>query len=266
MQTYVGRNDFVGIGRIVDVVFEVLHQVDLGSIFVELLLVTGSFLQSQLGIAGQVGQAGTLLEACQSIFCTTQFLINNGDTFFDELSRLLSYFVLFVVGILVIYIYQAIDEVHTALLDGILDIDLSNGGSLGSRGYAHVGTIAGCCCCRSADSSCEGYRFSQSDGGIRREGQYTDFGWESGRQLLDVGFDFLLFLVLGISYLYLQLAIGTVVHLYLYTSLELVGFFRTHVYLHRLVLIERLVIAETAVLAVVDVEFQIGHYLLNHGV
>ena len=136
-----GRDDLQGMEWIPDIVCQVLNQVDLSGILGELLFVARSFLKCHLGITLQVGQSGTLLEVRQGIFGASQFLVDDGDTFFDELRRLLCHLVLFVVGILVIDFHQLVDEVYPPLLHFVLHADLGDGRGLRNRFHLHVGTV-----------------------------------------------------------------------------------------------------------------------------
>ena len=56
LQTYIRRNDFVGIGWIVDIVAQEFHQTDLGLVFDAELFVLGVFFQSNFCISSQVSQ------------------------------------------------------------------------------------------------------------------------------------------------------------------------------------------------------------------
>lgn len=84
LQTHVGRDDFVRVGGIVDVVAQEFHQADLGLVLDAQLLVLGVFFQGQFGIAGQVRQTGFLLEVRQLGFGAAQFLVDDADAVFDE--------------------------------------------------------------------------------------------------------------------------------------------------------------------------------------
>ncbi len=128
LQAYIGRNDFLFVGRIVDIVAQEFYQTYLGLVFDAQLFVFGVFLQGQLGVAGQVGQSRLLLEVRQLGFGAAQFLIDNADTVFDEVCRLLCYLVLLVVGILVIEGYQAVYKVDCPLAAAILYGYLGDGG------------------------------------------------------------------------------------------------------------------------------------------
>ena len=55
-QTDIGRNHFIGIGRIVDIVAQEFHQTDLGLVFDAELFVLGVFFQSNFCISSQVSQ------------------------------------------------------------------------------------------------------------------------------------------------------------------------------------------------------------------
>jgi len=104
-QTYIGRNDFVGVSRIVDIVAQKFHQADLGLVFDAELFVLGVFLKCQLGIACQIGQSGFLLEVGQLAFGSTELAVDNGNTVFNKVCGLLCHFVFLVVGILIIESY-----------------------------------------------------------------------------------------------------------------------------------------------------------------
>lgn len=131
LQAHIGRDDFVRVGGVVDVVAQEFHQADLGLVLDAQLLVLGVFFQGQFGVAGQIRQTGFLFEVCQLGFGAAQFLVDDADAVFDELSRLHGHFVLFVVGVLVVVGHQAVDEVDGPLAAGVLEGYLGDGGRLG---------------------------------------------------------------------------------------------------------------------------------------
>lgn len=132
LQAHIGRDDFVRVGGVVDVVAQEFHQADLGLVLDAQLLVLGVFFQGQFGVAGQIRQTGFLFEVCQLGFGAAQFLVDDADAVFDELSRLHGHFVLLVVGVLVIVGHQAVDEVDGPLAAGVLKGYQGDGGRLGS--------------------------------------------------------------------------------------------------------------------------------------
>ena len=56
LQADIGRNYFVGIGRVVDIIAQEFHQTDLGLVFDAELFVLGVFFQSNFCIGSQVSQ------------------------------------------------------------------------------------------------------------------------------------------------------------------------------------------------------------------
>ena len=71
LQPYIGGNHLVCILRVVHIITQRLHQSQLGSILGQLLFIFRTLLQSQTGIAGQIGQSGALLEIGKFRFGST---------------------------------------------------------------------------------------------------------------------------------------------------------------------------------------------------
>ena len=113
-QAHVGRDHLVHVRRIVDIIAEILHQVDLRGVLRTLLLIPRAFLQSHLGVARQIRQAGALLEGSELALRSAQLAVDDADALLDELRRLLRHLVLLVVGVLVVERHKAIDEVHAS--------------------------------------------------------------------------------------------------------------------------------------------------------
>ena len=109
-QAHVGRDHLVHVRRIVDIIAEILHQVDLRGVLRTLLLIPRAFLQSHLGVARQIRQAGALLEGSELALRSAKLAVDDADALLDELSRLLRHLVL----LLVVERHKAIDEVHAS--------------------------------------------------------------------------------------------------------------------------------------------------------
>ena len=99
------------------------------------------FFQCEFRVAGQVGQSRLLLEVRQLGFGAAQFLIDDADTVFDEVCRLLCHLVLLVVGILIIEGYQAVDKVGGTLLVSIFNGYLGDSGSFRCCIYCQAFTV-----------------------------------------------------------------------------------------------------------------------------
>ena len=271
LQAYIGRNDFLFVGRIVDIVAQEFYQAYLGLVFDAQLFVFGVFLQGKLGIAGQVGQSRFLLEVRQLGFGAAQFLIDDADTVFDEVCRLLCHLVLLVVGILIVEGYQAVDKVGGTLSVGIFNGYLGDGGGFRSWFYRQAFTVCFGDSCRCTHIGCQAdiaaflsLPFVQ-DGVVCCKAEHTRRGGEYGWEFVEGLFRFLFFLVEGIAYLDIQFAFGAVAQLQLCACLQLFRLFGRHEYVDRRALVQRDVVAQHTVLCHGSVKSQLGYYLADQG-
>ena len=125
----------------------------MGGVLCILLFVLGTFLKGKLRVAADVGQSGALLEFRQFGFCGAQFVVDDADTFIDEVGAFLGHFILFGVGVLIIEYYQFLGEIGGSLYMGVLYTDGGNGTGIGYGGYGQTCPIACCCGSGGTDDS-----------------------------------------------------------------------------------------------------------------
>lgn len=235
LQPHVGRDDFVCVSGVVDVVTQEFHQADLGLVLDAQLLVLGTLLQRQFGVAGQIRQAGLLLEVRQLGFGAAEFLVDDADAVFDEFGRLHGYFVLLVVGVLVIVGHQAVDKIDSPLAAGVLKGYQGDGGRLGSGVNRQVFAVGLSYCGGGIDvaDQLQGTGVVFPPGGqqgiVDSEAEDTHWGREDSRQLVErlfQGLFLLVKLVFGFDFQVILLGVGQV---QLHAGLQLVCLLRRHV-------------------------------------
>ena len=257
-QAYIDRKYFVGMIRIVGIAGQELYQPELGAVFSTFFFVFRVFTQCQLGVAFQVGQPGIALEGFQFLFRSSQFTVDDINTFINKFCGLGGHFVFIVVGIPVVDFHQFVDKIHTTLRMRALYRDLCDSGGFGSRLYAQCSPVAAGHTAGGRNGSHD-FLLAFCDCRISRgEAESPRRSGQQGRQFVE------LLAVFLFSYcdLHIQFIARLQSQVNICRSREFLSFFRGNPYFDRGTFV-KFYIMKTTFCRIADVKIQFFHYFLD---
>ena len=152
-QSYIGWDRLILVAWLVHVLAKFLEQFHLGVSLVQLLLKFVSVLHRGCGIDLHLHHAVALLVTFQLAFGVAQFGVNLLQAVVDKLLGAISYLVLILIGLTVVYLDQGVEVVYRALRVFIIQYQFCDGSSLGSLAHGEVlHILVGCHLWRYDDS------------------------------------------------------------------------------------------------------------------